>query len=109
MVTFGSCDWFWMEILIFVLFRSWIISSQEEVMRALVVAIVIGSICACGTRAQKPQPVAVLPTPSAYAPVLNTSPFAPAFTRIRFLKPSSSCNCSLPGSGAASKTAGKSP
>lgn len=51
-------------------------------MRALVVAMVIGSISACGTRAQKPQPVAVLPTPSAYAPVLNTSPFAPAFTRL---------------------------
>lgn len=51
-------------------------------MRALAVTMLIGAVAACGTRAQKQPPVAVAPIPSAFSPLVNTSPFAPAFTRL---------------------------
>lgn len=50
-------------------------------MRRVAIALLLGAAVACGTRAQKPPPVSVAPAPSAFAPLVNTSPFAPAFTR----------------------------
>lgn len=50
-------------------------------MRALSASILIGAVAACGTRANKPQVVTPPPPPSAFSPLVNTSPFAPAFTR----------------------------